>query len=294
MIGKKSKADIAFDTDNYIIMTAVIVISLYPFWYVTVCSLSDSGLLIGRRGVMLWPEGFNLNAYLRVISNPNILNGYGVTLILVVFGTALNMFMTSLGAFVLSRKNFAVKRIMMMMIVFTMYFSGGMIPTYLLIYKYLNLGDNLLALILPGAINTWNLIILRTNFLTVPAAMAEAAKIDGASEYTVLFRVMLPLCLPAIAVLTLFYGVAHWNSWFNAMLYMRDPLKYPLQLKLREILLSNSMGGMAGNTAGADAYSVGESIKYATIIVATLPIMLVYPFIQKYFVKGVMVGAIKG
>lgn len=294
MVKQKTVSGVIFDIFNYVFMILMVVITLYPFWYVVVCSMSDSNLLLGRQGTLIFPLGFNINAYRLVLSNPNIISGYRTTVFVLFAGTSLNIFMTCLGAYVLSRKQFAIKRPMMLMIVFTMYFSGGMIPNYLLIYNYLGLGNSLLALILPGMISTWNLIILRTNFASIPDSMEESAKIDGASDYTILFRIIIPLSIPTIAVLILFYGVGHWNSWFNAMLYIRERSKYPLQLILREIILLNSMDQMLGDTSSVDKYSIGESIKYSTIVVATIPILVVYPFIQKYFVKGVMVGAIKG
>ena len=258
------------------------------------CSISESRFLIGDKGTMLKPLGFSLAAYKEVISNPNIASGYRVTLFVVVVGTALNVFLTSLGAFLLTRKNFPIKNALAYFIIFTMYFSGGMIPTYLVVYKMLRLGDSLWALILPGAISTYNLIIMRTNFAAIPVSLEESAQIDGANDFVILFRIILPLSLPIIAVMVLFYGVSHWNAWFNAMIYIRTRSKYPLQLILREILLLNSTESMMNDATGSDKYSIGESIKYATIIVATLPILLVYPFIQKYFVKGIMTGAVKG
>lgn len=178
----------------------------------------------------------------------------------------------------------------MAVIIITMYVSGGMIPRYLIIANTLHLKDSLLSLILPGAISTYNLIIMRTNFMQIPQSLEEAARIDGANDISILFKVILPLSVPVLAVMTLFYGVSHWNAWFDAMLFLRERSKYPLQLIMREILISNSANAMSDS----GAYEIGESIKYATIIFTTVPILLVYPFIQRYFVKGIMIGAIKG
>lgn len=275
-------------------MWFMIVLMLYPFIYVIMCSLSDSNYLVGAKGIMLLPKGFTLASYKMVLKNPNILSGYANTLILVIGGTALNLLMTSLGAFVLTRRDIAVIKPFSVMIIFTMYFSGGLIPTYLLVYKYLHLGNTLWALVLPTMISTYNLIIMRTNFASIPLSIEESAKIDGANEFIILFRIMIPLSLPIVATMTIFYGVAHWNSWFNAMIYLRSRIKYPLQLILREILLMNDTQGMVASNAGTDRFSIGEGIKYATIIVATLPILCVYPYVQKYFVKGMMIGAVKG
>lgn len=294
MVIRKTKKERIFDLFNFLFMLVMVVITLYPFYYVVNCSLSDSNFLVGNKGLMLFPQGFNLDSYKMVFKNPNILSGYRTTLLIVVLGTALNILMTAICAFLLSRKNFAISKAMSYLAVFTMYFGGGMIPTYLLIYSTLHLGDSIWALILPCAINTYNMIIMRTNFSGIPASLEESAKIDGANDIVVLFRIILPLSMPVVAVMVLFYGVAHWNSWFNAMLYIRTRTKYPLQLILREILLLNNTEAMSGAAAGTDKYNIGEGIKYATIIVATLPILFVYPFIQKYFVKGMMVGAVKG
>jgi putative aldouronate transport system permease protein len=275
-------------------MVFMILITLYPFYYVLICSFSDGNYLIQQRGLMFFPVGFNLKAYKLVISNPNIISGYRATLIIVAGGTALNLLMTSFGAYALSRKRFAPRNIIMGFILFTMYFSGGLIPSYLLIYKYLNLGNNLLALILPGAISTWNLIIMRTNFAEIPDSLEEAALIDGANDFSILFKIILPLSKPVIAVMLLFYGVGHWNGWFGAMIYIRDRSLYPLQLILREILLLNSTDRALSGANMTDMLSVSESMKYATIIAATVPVLLAYPFLQKYFVKGLMIGAVKG
>jgi len=211
----------------------------------------------------------------------------------VIAGTGLNLVMTVLGAYALSRKNMMFKNWIMLGIVFTMFFGGGLIPRYLLVSQALNLQDNPLALILPGAVGTMNLIILRTAFETVPVALEEAARMDGANDLQILWSVIIPTSLPALAVITLFYAVAHWNAWFDAMLFLRNREWYPLQLILREILISNSTATMTSGASASDVMPLGETIKYATIIVATLPILCIYPFVQRYFVKGVMIGAIK-
>ncbi|WNQ08888.1 carbohydrate ABC transporter permease [Paenibacillus aurantius] len=290
---QRSAGETAFQLCNNLFMALMVAITLYPFVYVVFSSISDSRLLLSHTGVLLAPLGFTLEAYTMVFKNPNILTGYLNTLILVVVGTALNLFMTSLGAYVLSRKGIAWTKPIMLMIVFTMFFSGGMIPMYLLVNNWLHLGDTLLALIIPGLISTWNLIILRTSFGTIPESLIESARIDGAQDFSILFRIVIPLSLPVMAVMVLFYGVGHWNSWFGAMIYLRDRELFPLQLILREILIQNNTSYMSGNASIEDVEAIGESIKYATIVIATLPILFVYPFLQKYFVKGVMIGSIK-
>lgn len=294
MVKKKSKGEWVFDVINVLIMLALAVVTLYPIVYVLTCSISESNQLIGSRGMMLLPKGFSIDAYKAVFNNPNILTGYRTTLIVVVFGTAINVLMTAIGAFLIIQKQFAPRKILTYLMVFTMFFSGGMIPTYLVVQKWLHLGDTLWALILPTAISTYNLMIMKSGFASIPDSLTEAAKIDGANDIVILFKILLPLSKPIIAVMVLFYGVQHWNSWFQAMLYISTRDKYPLQLILREILLINDTSGMGAAGSIGDQYMIGESIKYATIIVATVPILCIYPFVQKYFVKGIMLGAVKG
>lgn len=291
---KKSKSEIVFLIFNYIFMFFAMIVTIYPFYYVINCSLSNSLELMGARGTMLLPKGLNFEAYKTVFNNPNILSGYKTTIIVLIAGTSLSILMTSIGAFLLTRKKLKVRKALSYMFIFTMYFSGGMIPTYLFVYDVLGLGNNLFALILPGLISTYNLLIMRTNFEAIPESIEESAMIDGANDIVILFRFVLPLSVSVIAVMVLFYGVAYWNAWFNALLYIRDKDKFPLQLVLREILLLNSTESMMSDGAGTDKFVIGESLKYATIIVATIPILVIYPFIQKYFVKGVMIGAVKG
>ncbi len=291
---RKSPGEKTFDTINIFFMLIMIVITLYPFLYVTAASLSESKQLIGHTGFMILPKGFSLSAYKMVLNNPNILTGYRNTLVVLIGGTALNILMTSLGAYILSRKNFALKKPLMLAIIFTMYFHGGMIPRYLLVNNTLNLKNSLLALILPTAIMTWNLIVLRTAFMSVPDSLEESARIDGANDFVILFRIVIPVSLPSMAVMVLFYGVHHWNAWFDAMIFLRERSLYPLQLILREILVLSSTDSMMIDAGGQDREAIGESIKYATILVATVPILLIYPSVQKYFVKGIMIGALKG
>lgn len=291
---KKNASELAFDTLNVAFMLFMIAVTLYPFVYVLMSSLSHSTQLLSHTGLLLKPIGFTTEAYHLVFKNPNILTGFRNTLFIVVVGTAVNLTLTSLGAYVLSRKGVPWTRPIMLGIVFTMFFSGGLIPTYLLVNNWLGLGNTLAALIIPGAVSTWNLIILRTSFGSIPESLFESARIDGAQDFTILFRIVIPLSMPVIAVMILFYSVGHWNAWFGAMIYLRDRALFPLQLILREILIQNSTQFIGNDASAGDMEAVGESIKYATIIVATVPILVVYPFLQKYFVKGVMIGSIKG
>ena len=295
MVKKRTIGEHIFDVFNVILMLLLVFITVYPIYYVLVCSVSDSGALMENRGAIWYPLGMQFDAYEAVFSNPNIMTGYRTTIFVVVVGTLLSVLLTAIGAFLITRKKFAIRKGLSYMMTFTMFFGGGMIPTYLVVYQILHLGNSVWSLILPGVISVYNLLIMKTNFESIPDSLEEAAKIDGANDIIIFIRIILPLSIPILAVMVLFYGVTYWNSWFNAMLYIRDRAKYPLQLVLREILLINdtsSMNSAAGSSG--DQYMLGESIKYATIIVATVPILLVYPFIQRYFVKGIMVGAVKG
>ena len=279
----------AFDAAVYAIIALLTVICFYPMLYVLAASFSDPIRLMNNRGPILAPLGWSLGGYEIVLRNPNTWIGYRNTLLYVTAGTALNMVMTTLGAYALSRPHFTGKKVCSFLIVFTMYFNGGLIPNYLLL-KELGMLNTVWALMIPGAIGTWNMLILRTSFKGVPASLEEAAIIDGANDFQVLRHVLLPVSKASMAVILLFYAVGHWNSWFNAMIYLtRARDLYPLQLFLREILI-------ASNTIeeATEVDFSAELVKYCTIIVSTLPILCLYPFLQKYFVKGVMLGSIKG
>jgi len=289
---KLSAGERAFGYFNTVLMIGLCVVTLYPFLYVTFASLSDATSFLQHRGLLLSPVGFDLGAYKAVFDNPMIATGYKNTLLYVVLGTTINLVMTAIGAYVLSRPKLYFKNIMMFFIVITMVFQGGLIPTYLLVND-LGMMNTMWALLIPGAINTFNMIIMRTSFQSVPVSLEESAKMDGASDWTVLFKIIIPLSMPVIAVMILWYAVGHWNSYFSALVYLRNREDYPLQLVLREILIANNTDSMMTGAASDDKYAIGETIKYATIIISTLPIICLYPFLQKYFVKGVMIGAIK-
>lgn len=292
---KRTGLGTVFDCFNVIILVVLSFISLYPFLYVIFASLSDSAELALYRGMLFRPLGFSTAAYKAVFEEKDIITGFINTIIYVVGGTAINVLMTSLGAFVLSRKNFYWNKILLPMAIFTMFFGGGLIPNFLLI-KTLGMYDTRWAILIPTAISTWNLFIMKTNFMAIPASLEESAEIDGANSIIVFIKIVLPLSMPVIAVMILYYGVGNWNSWFNAMVYLKNRDLFPLQLFLREILIANSTEEMmlSMDVGTADIQRVSETVKYATIVVATLPILCVYPFLQKYFVKGVMIGAIKG
>ncbi|EOS57148.1 hypothetical protein C812_01468 [Paenibacillus barengoltzii G22] len=285
--------DRLFNVVNYTLLILLVIATLYPLVYVLLASLSDPARLLAYKGFLWKPIGFSLEAYRAVLANPGIGIGFRNTLFIVVFGVTVNIFMTALGAYVLSRKNVMWNKVFMFIIVFTMFFGGGLIPMYLIV-KGVGLLDSLWSTIIPFAVSTFNLIIMRTSFMGIPDSLEESAKIDGANHFTILFRIIIPLSMPVIAVMILYYAVDKWNGWFYASVFIRSRELFPLQLVLREILISNSTDSMSIGASAGDRFQIGETIKYATIIVATFPIMCVYPFLQRYFVKGVMVGSLKG
>lgn len=284
-----------FPLFNGIILCLIGVLCLYPVLYIVFASLSEPARIMKHSGLLLSPLGFTFEGYTLAFRNPNILTGYMNTIFYVVVGTVCSLAVTAAGAFVTSRKDAMLAKPIMMGIIFTMYFSGGLIPLYLLVNS-LGLYNTRTAIILVGLVNTWNLIVMRTSYLAIPDSLEESAKIDGASPMRIFTKIYLPLSKPMLATMTLFYGVGNWNSWFNHMIFLRDRSKYPLQLIMREILIANDMSSMTNmNTVGTytnDMYQV--LVKYAVVVIATLPILCIYPFLQRYFIKGVMVGAIKG
>ena len=289
---KKSKGERAFQVFNYAFLMLIMLVCLYPVWYVAVASFSNSNTLTQHSGLLFRPIGFSMDAYKKVFQNPMIGKGYLNTIFILIIGVFLDLVMTSLGAYFLSRKRVMFKKPIMLFIVFTMFFSGGMIPFYINL-KELHLTNTLWGLIIPFMITTSNLIILRTSFESIPESLIEAAQIDGAGHIRILTTIVLPLSKAMLAVMVLYYGVSIWNSWFWASAILRNREMYPLQIILREILLSNDTSSMTAGASATDTEAIGMTIKYATIMVATVPILCVYPFLQKYFTKGTMVGAVK-
>ncbi len=290
---KRSISGIIFDTLNTLFMVFMMAITLYPFLYVVFASFSVPERFIAFSGVLVRPLGFSTASYVSVFKNPHIITGYMNTLIIVAGGTACNMVATAIAAYVLAGKNMRWRSTLTFICIFTMYIGGGLIPNYLLVQS-LGLINSRWALILPGLVSTYNMIVLRTAFQGIPESLEESARIDGAGEFVILTKIILPLTVPTLAVITLFYAVGHWNSWFSAMIYLQDKTKHPLQVILREILINSQTNEMTVDDAYTARYAASQTIKFATIIVATVPILLLYPFLQKYFIKGVMVGAIKG
>lgn len=281
-------------TDGFIniILLFAMAITTYPFIYVISMSISDP-LFVMRDEIWLLPKGFSLHAYKMVFENPDIWRSYYNTVWYTGVGTFFNVLMTVLAAYPLARKNFVGRNFLVMFIAVTMFFSGGLIPTFILVNK-MGLYNTRWAIILPGIVSAWNIIIARTFFENIPESLHESAMLDGANDIKVLFKIILPISMPILSVLVLFYAVAHWNSYFSALVYLPNKDLQPLQVYLAKVLIDNSdqlLGDMEGSYA-RNMY--GIQLKYAAIIVATLPILFAYPFLQKYFVKGVMIGAIKG
>lgn len=272
-------------------MLLVIVVCLYPLVYVLSMSISDP-LAAARREVWLLPKGFSVSSYQIIFENQQVWRSYYNTIYYTVFGTIINVVMTIILAYPLSRRNFFLRNPISIMVTFTMFFGGGLVPSFILINQ-LGLYNTRWAILIPSAISAYNMIIAKTFFQSIPESLVESAKLDGASDLRILFSIVFPLSMPIISVLVLYYAVGHWNSYFPALLYLNDADLQPLQLYLRRILIENT-GELSGDMAiSVDKSLAAMQLKYSIIIVSTLPILCIYPFLQKYFVKGVMIGAIK-
>jgi len=281
-----------FDVVMYLFLLGVVFVTLYPFVYMVAISLS-SNVHVLKGDVFLWPKGWTLHVYRVVLKDPLIVRAYGNTALYVLLGTSISLLTTAAGAFAISKKDMLFHRSFMIMIVITMLFSGGMIPTFLVVKSY-GLVDTIWGMVLPTAVSTWNLIIMRTFFAGLPKEVEESGKIDGLNDIGVFFRLALPLSKAILATIGLFYAVGIWNNFFSAMLYLRSSELFPLQVVLRNLVLTGVGNTNQAGNIGGDTLLVDESLKFATIIVSTLPILLVYPFLQKYFAKGAMIGSIKG
>jgi putative aldouronate transport system permease protein len=292
----KTTSDMIFDIMIFVFSVFMFLIVAYPLYFVVIASVSDS-TLVSTGQVTLYPKGFSLFGYTEIFKDTRIWVGYKNTIIYTVLGTVLNLLLTLPAAYVLSRHEFKARRILMFVFVVTMFFNGGLIPTYLLM-KELNLTNNMWVFIIPFSVNVFNLIIVRTFFeSSIPKELFEAAQMDGCSHFQFFGKVVLPLSKAVISVVGLYYLVGHWNDFFTGLIYIRDYSLQPLQIVLRDILLSNQVfaeGAGSGGAAGGYAQRYADQIKYGVIIVSTLPILIVYPFIQKYFEKGVMIGSVKG
>lgn len=294
MVGNVN-SDKVFSVVNYLFLLLILAIVLYPMVFVLSASVTEPEILL-KGELRLLPKGFTLDSYRRVLNNQDIMRGYLNTIKYTVIGTTVNVLMTIMAAYPLSRRDFVGRNVITALMVFTMFFSGGMIPTFLVV-KGLGLYNTMWALILPSAVSVWNITIMRTYLQTsIPHEIQEAAMIDGCSNMDILVRIVLPLSVPIILVTIMFYAIGHWNSYFSALIYLTDRAKYPLQVVIREILLQSNLGDMATyvDEGVIRQMMLAEGIKYAVIVVANLPVFLIYPFIQKYFTKGIMLGGLKG
>lgn len=297
MVRDKSPSSIILDVIIHTSLIILLIVTILPILHVAAISFSSS-TAINRGLVTFYPKGFNLNAYIKVWEAGTVPNAFKNSVIYTVVGTAINMVLTITTAYPLSKKDLPFKKFYTTLIVITMFFGGGLIPRFLLVTK-LGLYNTMWALILPGAISSWNLIVMRTFFQSIPVEIEESAYLDGANDMQILFRIILPLSQASLATIGLFYAVGHWNSWFSALIYLKSNSKYPLQLVLREIVIQGQMAkelAEQGDTflwQEMEMVSV-ESLKYATLFISIVPMLIVYPFIQKYFVKGVMIGSLKG
>ena len=288
---KRSAGDRAFDWINYLFLALFSLTILFPFWNLFVQSVSspDSGVV---DALQMWPKKFSAFNYKYVLANKYIWTGYRETLIRTIAGTALSVTLTAMGAYVLSKKKLPNRNFWTTVVLIPMFFSGGMIPSYLWMVN-LHLIDNRLVLILPGLISSYNLIIMRNFFMSVPEGLEESAMIDGAGSIRIFFSIVLPISKAVLATVALWGMVGHWNAWFDATIYIRDANKLPLQVVLRRILMEGTQQMMDMNSTDTN-HVTPDTLKAATTFVCMLPIMCVYPFVQKYFVKGVIIGSLKG
>ncbi|MBP1917399.1 putative aldouronate transport system permease protein [Lederbergia galactosidilyticus] len=280
-----------FDVANYIILTLCGLATLLPFIYIVAVSFAPLDQVL-QGGLILWPKEFVLSAYETIFSNSSFIRSLWVTVLLTVIGTTTNILFTALMAYPLAKKTLKGRSVIMFLVLFTMLFSGGMIPTYMIV-KWTGLINTIWSMILPTAISAFNLIIMKNFFQSIPGEIEESARIDGCSHFGVLFRIVVPLSMPAIATFTLFYSVTHWNQFFAAIIYIHDTDMWPIQVLLRQMIIIGSTTEFQSVDAG-EIQVLPTTIKMAAIVVATVPILIVYPFLQKHFAKGVMLGSVKG
>ena len=293
----KSRGDIIFETVVVIILAILTLIILYPLYFVVIASFSDAKLVVAGE-VWWYPKGVTLENYMQCFTNGDLMLGYRNAFIILILGTATNLFLTILCAYPLSRHDLWGRNGIMIYCTIPMFFGGGLIPTYLMVTQTLGLKNSWWAVILVAGIATYNMIIMRTFFMTsIPFELQEAAQIDGCTPIGILLRIILPLSIPVICVIGLYYGVNHWNSYFSALVYLPDKNKWPLQLFLRQILVNNDISAVDGGASSdemARRAMRAETIKYSIVILASIPMLIIYPFVPRYFVKGVMIGSVKG
>jgi len=291
---KKSAGDKVFDAVNFIIMLFVVLVTLYPFYYILCASFSSSTALLTRMGLLWRPLKFTVGGYIKTFEYPLMISGYKNTLTILFVSLPINLLLTIFLANTLASKNMYWKKFIIPFVMINMFFSGGLVPGFLNV-RELGLYNSLWALILPGAVSIYNSIIVKTSIEGLPDSLSEAAYIDGANDFYLLFRIIVPLIMPTLAVILLYYGVSLWNAWFSATIYLNDNNKLPVQAVLRAILIENTANIETRDVQSTDYLNdFVETIKYSLIIVGTLPILMAYPFLQRYFIKGVMIGAVKG
>lgn len=295
-MGKKGSSDRIFDIVNTAVMILLFLIILYPLYFVVIASVSDPNLVNSGK-VILLPKGFNLDAYVHILTNKNILTGFANSVLYTLVWTVLAVCITVPAGYALSRKDLPCRKFFTLFFVFVMYFQGGLVPTYLVV-KNLKMLDSMWAVILPTCLSVYNLIVCRTFFEgTLSDELLDAAKVDGANNLTFFFKIALPLSKALVAIMVLFYAIQQWNSYFDAMIYLNSKDKFPLQMVLKDILIQaqmNSSGAFGDAESVAAMQRIAELVKYSSIVVGSLPMLILYPFVQKYFVKGIMIGSVKG
>lgn len=288
---KRTKGDKIFDVINVLFFAFLSFLFLAPVLHVLFSSISRPELVLKEEGLVLYPHGFSLTAYKMAFQNKSLPTGFLNSFIYSIGTCVLGLVLSLMGGYCCYKRTFGARKVLMKLLIFTMFFSGGMVPSYLLIHK-LHLYDTMWAIILPSVLSVWNIIMIRTAFMELPAGLEESARIDGANDFVILFRIFAPLCKALLAVLALYYVVGMWNSWFSAMIYLQDRDKFPLQLILREILILNDSSSFLPTDLKTELYK--PLVRYATIMISLVPIFCFYPFVQKYFEKGVMLGSMKG
>ncbi|MGI2296761.1 carbohydrate ABC transporter permease [Paenibacillus sp. GXUN7292] len=288
----RSRGEKAFDVFNILLLAAAAAITLFPFWYIAAVSLSPIEQVM-RGGLILWPESLTLESYKLILTNAHFTRALWITVALTAVGTLTNLVLTALMAYPLSKKRLKGRSALLFLVLFTMLFSGGMIPSYL-VMKWLNLLNSFWSVIIPSGISAFNLIILKNFFQGIPEELEESGKMDGCTNTGVLFRIVLPLSMPAMATFTLFYAVGHWNQFFTSILYVTNSKLWPIQVVLRQMIIQGSTEEFQAAIANETTEIMPTTIKMAAIIVATVPILFVYPFLQKHFAKGVLLGSVKG
>jgi len=294
MANKTTTADRVFDIVNALIMTALCVVIIYPLYFVLVASFTDPNV-VNQGRILLYPVSPFIGGYERIFASPPLWQGYGNTIVYTVVGTAVAIAVTLPCAYALSRRDLAGRRVLMFLFTFTMFFSGGIIPLFIVL-KQLNVYNTIWAMVLPGAVSVYNLIVCRTFFDTsIPGELLDAARIDGCTDFGFFFRIVLPLSSTIIAVMILFYATGIWNAFMNALMFLQDQKKMPLQVILRNLILINQASSITVDASEIIMrQKLAEQLKYAIIVVSAFPLLIAYPFLQKYFARGVMIGAVKG